>query len=155
MAGLQQSWLIKTLAKLCYSESLTKYGHWGKRALKGDPPCVQQTAHIDHQPKTQDFALDPRDDFKQDRPQPTENLKTITIGDKTGLMDAYSGYNQIHMDSLDEEKTAFMTENANYCYTTMLFGLKNVGATYQRLMDKVFDRQIGRIMEVYVDDSPY
>src|ERR1044072_9080032 len=56
------------------------------------------------------------------------------------------------MDPLDEGKTAFMTEKANYCFTTMPFGLKNAGATYQRLMDKVFDRQIGRVMEVYVDD---
>src|ERR1044072_5037121 len=56
------------------------------------------------------------------------------------------------MDPLDEGKTAFMTEKANYCYTTMPFGLKNAGATYQSLMDKVFDRQIGRVMEVYVDD---
>ena len=59
------------------------------------------------------------------------------------LMDASSGYNQIRMDPLDEGKTAFMTEKANYCYTTMPFGFKNAGATYQRWMDKVFERQIG------------
>src|ERR1044072_1730998 len=56
------------------------------------------------------------------------------------------------MDPLDEGKTAFMTEKVNYCDTTMPFGVKNTGATYKRLMDKVFDRQIGRVMEVYVDD---
>ncbi|XP_057450898.1 uncharacterized protein LOC130742814 [Lotus japonicus] len=68
------------------------------------------------------------------------------------LMDAYSGYNQIMMHPSDEESTTFMTNQANYCYKTMLFGLKNAGATYQRLMDKIFSKQVGRNMEVYVDD---
>ena len=56
------------------------------------------------------------------------------------------------MHPLDEEKMTFITENANYCYKVMPFRLKNVGATYQKLMNKVFANQIGRIMEVYVDD---
>nr|KYP56988.1 Retrovirus-related Pol polyprotein from transposon 297 family [Cajanus cajan] len=66
--------------------------------------------------------------------------------------DAYSGYNQIMMYPPDEAQTSFITDHANYCYRVMPFGLKNVGATYQRLMDKVFRQQIGRNMEVYVDD---
>nr|KYP44308.1 Transposon Ty3-G Gag-Pol polyprotein [Cajanus cajan] len=68
------------------------------------------------------------------------------------FLDAYSGYNQIPMHPRDEEKTAFITDSANYCYQVMPFGLKNAGATYQRLMNKVFRHQIGRSMEVYVDD---
>ncbi|XP_057432272.1 uncharacterized protein LOC130725025 [Lotus japonicus] len=68
------------------------------------------------------------------------------------LMDAYSGYHQIRMHQSDKDKTAFMTASVNYCYRTMPFGLKNVGATYQRLMDRVFAKQIGKNMEVYVDD---
>nr|KYP73029.1 Transposon Ty3-I Gag-Pol polyprotein [Cajanus cajan] len=68
------------------------------------------------------------------------------------FLDAYSGYNQIPMHPRDEEKTAFITDSANYCYQVMPFGLKNAGATYQRLMNKVFQRQIGKNMEVYVDD---
>nr|KYP40321.1 Transposon Ty3-I Gag-Pol polyprotein [Cajanus cajan] len=68
------------------------------------------------------------------------------------VLNAYSGKNQIKMHPVDEEKTAFITENANFCYKVMLFGLKNVGATYQRLMDKVFQGQIGRNIEIYVDD---
>ncbi|XP_057452459.1 uncharacterized protein LOC130744287 [Lotus japonicus] len=68
------------------------------------------------------------------------------------LMDAYSRYHQIKMHPSDEDKTTFMTARVNYCYQTMPFGLKNAGATYQRLMDRVFEGQVGRNMEVYVDD---
>nr|KYP57969.1 Transposon Ty3-I Gag-Pol polyprotein [Cajanus cajan]KYP58001.1 Transposon Ty3-I Gag-Pol polyprotein [Cajanus cajan] len=68
------------------------------------------------------------------------------------FLDAYSGYNQIMMYPLDEAHTSFITDHANYYYRVMPFDLKNVGATYQRLMDKVFHQQIGRNMEVYVDD---
>ncbi|XP_025684690.1 uncharacterized protein [Arachis hypogaea] len=58
----------------------------------------------------------------------------------------------ILMHPEDQSKTAFITEHGNFCYKVMPFGLKNAGATYQRLMDKVFQQQIGRNMEVYVDD---
>ncbi|GKA62871.1 reverse transcriptase domain-containing protein [Tanacetum coccineum] len=51
-----------------------------------------------------------------------------------------------------EEKTAFHTNHGVYCYTKMPFGLKNVGTTYQRLVDKAFDSQVGQNIEVYVDD---
>ena len=67
-------------------------------------------------------------------------------------MDAYSGYNQIPMYPSDQEKTSFLTPKANYCYIVMPFGLKNAGATYQSLMNKVFSDHIGKIMDVYVND---
>ncbi|GJX30791.1 reverse transcriptase domain-containing protein [Tanacetum coccineum] len=51
----------------------------------------------------------------------------------------------------DEEKTAFYTEQGTYCYTKMPFGLKNAGATYQRLVDSAFQSQIGRNLEDIVD----
>nr|KYP33936.1 Transposon Ty3-I Gag-Pol polyprotein [Cajanus cajan] len=68
------------------------------------------------------------------------------------FMDAYSGYNQIRVHPADEDKTAFIADQANYCYKVMPFGLKNAGATYQRLMDKVLVDQLGRNVEAYVDD---
>jgi len=68
------------------------------------------------------------------------------------FMDAFSGYNQIKMHPMDEEKTAFMTERSCYCYQVMPFGLKNAGATYQRLMDKVLAPMLGRNVQAYVDD---
>ena len=60
------------------------------------------------------------------------------------FLDAYSGYNQIPMAVSDMHKTAFITEDANYFYRVMPFGLKNAGATYQRLMDKVFSHLMGQ-----------
>nr|GEX16067.1 reverse transcriptase domain-containing protein [Tanacetum cinerariifolium] len=68
------------------------------------------------------------------------------------FLDAYKGYHQIQLAEPNEEKTAFHTGQGVYCYTKMPFGLKNAGATYQRLVDKAFDSQIGRNIEVYVDD---
>ncbi|WJX52573.1 hypothetical protein P8452_38672 [Trifolium repens] len=67
-------------------------------------------------------------------------------------MDAYSGYNHIKMSTADAPHTAFMTNTCTYFYKVMPFGLKNAGATYQRLMDRVFAKQIGRNLEVYIDD---
>ncbi|CAA0818773.1 Unknown protein, partial [Striga hermonthica] len=68
------------------------------------------------------------------------------------FMDAYSGYNQISMHPDDEEHTSFYSARGLYCYTMMPFGLKNAGATYQRLVNKMFTSLIGVSMEVYVDD---
>ena len=56
------------------------------------------------------------------------------------------------MDKEDQEKTAFITSQGLYCYMVMPFGLKNAGATYQRLVNWMFNKQIGRNMEVYIDD---
>ncbi|GJS70029.1 reverse transcriptase domain-containing protein [Tanacetum coccineum] len=68
------------------------------------------------------------------------------------FLDAYKGYHQIKMAKEDEEKTTFITSQWIYCYSKMPFGLRTVGATYQRLVDKAFHKQIGRNLEVYVDD---
>ncbi|RDX65529.1 hypothetical protein CR513_55807, partial [Mucuna pruriens] len=68
------------------------------------------------------------------------------------FMDAYSGYNQIRMHPQDEEKMAFITNDGAFCYRVMPFGLKNAGATYQCLMDKIFQGILGADVEVYVND---
>ena len=68
------------------------------------------------------------------------------------FMDAFSGYNQIIMDPDDQEKTSFVIAQGTYCYQVMPFGLKNAGATYQRLVNRMFQKQIGATMEVYIDD---
>ncbi|XP_025670636.1 uncharacterized protein [Arachis hypogaea] len=58
----------------------------------------------------------------------------------------------ILMHRPDEEKTAFITPDGTYCYTVMPFGLKNAGATYQRLVNKIFRDLSGNKLEVYIDD---
>ena len=68
------------------------------------------------------------------------------------FMDAFSCYNQISMDPDDQEKTSFVTAQGTYCYRVMSFGLKNAEATYQRLVNRMFQKQIGTTMEVYIDD---
>ncbi|CAL2257082.1 unnamed protein product [Prunus armeniaca] len=68
------------------------------------------------------------------------------------FMDAYSWYNQIFMHPADSEHMAFITDRGLYCHNVMSFGLKNTGATYQRLVNRIFVEHIGSIMEVYVDD---
>ena len=68
------------------------------------------------------------------------------------FMDAFSGYNQISMDPDDQEKTSFVIGQGTYCYRVMPFGLKNAEATYQRLVNRMFQKQIGTSMEVYIDD---
>ena len=82
-----------------------------------------------------------------------EQLVDSTAGHKLlTFMDVFVGYNQIRMAEEDQEKTSFITSQGLYCYKVMHFGLKNAEATYQRLVNKMFSKQIGRNMEVYVDD---
>ncbi|XP_004293129.1 PREDICTED: enzymatic polyprotein-like [Fragaria vesca subsp. vesca] len=64
------------------------------------------------------------------------------------FMDAYAGYNQIMMDTADEEHTAFTTDKGMYYYKRIPFSLKNAEAAYQRLMNKMFAKQLGVTMEV-------
>ena len=56
------------------------------------------------------------------------------------------------MDPNNQEKTSFVTGQGTYCYQVMPFGLKNAGAIYQRLVNKMFQKQIGASMEVCIDD---
>jgi hypothetical protein len=48
------------------------------------------------------------------------------------FLECYSGYPQIPLKKEDQIKTSFITPFGAFCYTTMPFGLKSAGATYQR-----------------------
>ena len=92
----------------------------------------------------------PKDDF----PLPhIDTLVDATAGHEMfSFIDGFSGYNQIKMSPSDVEKTAFRTPFDNFYYTVMPFGLKNVGATYQRTMTAIFHDMMHECMEDYVDD---
>lgn len=91
----------------------------------------------------------PKDSFSL--PRIDQLVDVITGQELLSFMDAYSGYNQIRMHPADQESTSFITDRGTYCYQVP-FGLKNVGATYQPLVNLMFFDHIGKIMEVYVDD---
>ena len=52
----------------------------------------------------------------------------------------------------DQEKSDFVTPIGNYHYKVMPFDLKNAGATYQRMMTRMFEPQLGKSIEIYIDD---
>ena len=68
------------------------------------------------------------------------------------FLDAFQGYHQIPLALKDQEKTAFVNPTGNYHYKVMSFGLKNARSTYQRMMTKMFEPQLGKNIEVYIDD---
>jgi len=92
----------------------------------------------------------PKDPFPL--PRIDQTVDATAGSELLSFMDAYSGYNQIQMYPPDQEKTAFLTDRGIYCYKMMPFGLKNAGATFQRMVDHVFKDLIGKTMSVYVDD---
>ena len=78
----------------------------------------------------------PKDNYPLPR---IDQLVDSTAGHKLlSFMDALFRYNQIRMDEVDQEKTSFVTSQGLFCYKVMPFGLKNTGATYQRLVNHMF-----------------
>lgn len=92
----------------------------------------------------------PRDHYPLPR---IDQLMDLTAGCwLLSMMDASQCYHQIRLYLLDQPNVAFITSTGTYCYTVMPFGLKNVGVTYQRMVDRMFKTQIGRNIEAYTDD---
>ena len=82
-----------------------------------------------------------------------DKLVDATYGHpRMSFLDAFQGYHQIALSVEDQEKTVFISPNANYHYTVMPFGLKNAGATYQQIMTRMFWDKMGHTVEIYIDD---
>ena len=67
------------------------------------------------------------------------------------FLDAFQGYYQIPLVLDDKERTAFDTPIGDYHYKVMLIGLKNTGSTYQRMITRMFESQLSKSIEVYID----
>ena len=92
----------------------------------------------------------PKDSFLMPK---IDQLVDSTYGHpRMSFLDAFQGYHQIALALKDQEKTVFIPPDANYHYTAMPFRLKNAGATYQRMMTRMFRDKIGHTVEVHIDD---
>lgn len=78
-----------------------------------------------------------------------DSLAGATIFSK---LDALSGYHQIPMAEEDSEKTAFVCKEGIFEYIKMPFGLVNAPATFQRIMDKILEKEKWKFAAVYLDD---
>lgn len=92
------------------------------------------------------------------RPKDQFNLPHIdsfiyaTVGQEIlTIIDASAEFQQIQTEPSYQEDTTFINSTCIYCYITMPFGLKNAGATYQSLENKMYKHQLGKIIEVYID----
>ncbi|XP_024172315.1 uncharacterized protein LOC112178393 [Rosa chinensis] len=87
----------------------------------------------------------PKDSFPLPR---IDQLVDTTAGhDLLSMMDDFSRYNQIKMKPSDQKCTTFTTDKGLYCYNDMPLGLKNAGATYQRLMNAMFAEHLSKLIE--------
>ena len=92
----------------------------------------------------------PKDPFPLSR---IDQLVNAIVGHpRISFLDAFQGYHQIPLALDDQEKTVFLTPIGNYHYKVMPFGLKNAGSIYQRMMTRMFEPQLGKNIEVYIDD---
>ena len=92
----------------------------------------------------------PKDSFPL--PQIDQIIDASVEHGMLSFLDAFSGYHQILMHPPEVEKTAFITLHRLFCYNVVSFGLKNVGATYQRLVTKMIRPLLGKTMKVYIGD---
>ena len=92
----------------------------------------------------------PKDPFPM--PKIDQLVDAIVGHPQMSFLDAFQGYHQILLALDDHEKTAFVTPIGNYHYKVMPFGLKNAGSTYQRMMTRMFESQLGKNIKIYIDD---
>jgi hypothetical protein len=135
---LEEAGFIREIKKCSWISNLILVPKKNTNVLR---MCVDFTSLNKHCPN--DHFLLPRID---------QIIDSTTGCERLSFLDAYSGYNQIRLKVEDQEKTGFITPYDVFCYQTMPFGLNNVGVTYQRMMQKCLGEQIGKSIQVYIDD---
>lgn len=68
------------------------------------------------------------------------------------FLDGFSGYNQVSIREQDKDKTTFTTDRRTYAYHKMPFGLCNAPATFHRMMTNIFQKQLRKFLEIFIDD---
>ena len=93
----------------------------------------------------------PKDPFSMPR---IDQLMDATVGrPQMSFLEAFcQGYHQISLALDDQVRIAFVTLIGNYHYKVIPFSLKNAGATYKKMMTRMFELQLGKNFEVYIDD---
>ncbi|GKA22331.1 reverse transcriptase domain-containing protein [Tanacetum coccineum] len=112
-----------------------------------DMTGIPRTIMVEGKPFNTEHKLN-----KYSHVKPIKQNKKGLGPDRSMAAYAYKGYHQIQMVEEDEDKTAFYAGEGVFCYKKMLFCIKNAGATYQSLVDKVLSHQIRRNLEAYIDD---
>jgi hypothetical protein len=92
----------------------------------------------------------PKDPFAL--PRVDQVIDSMAVYTLLSFLDYYSGYHQIALKEEDQIKTLFINPFGAYAYTTLSFGLKNVGATYQQAIQLFLTDQLHRNIETYMDD---
>ena len=80
-------------------------------------------------------------------------VDSIANNELSSFMDDFSGHNQILIVVDEISKTTFRFPGSlgTFEWLVMPFGLKNVGATYQRAMNAIFHNMLGHHKEIYID----
>ena len=92
----------------------------------------------------------PKDPFPMSQ---IDQLVDATVGHpRMSFLNAFQGYHQIPLALDDQKNTTFVTTTGNYHYKVVPFGLKNAGSIYQRMTTKMFEPQLGKNVEVYIND---
>ncbi|KAL0423335.1 UNVERIFIED_CONTAM: hypothetical protein Sradi_0868300 [Sesamum radiatum] len=128
---------------------------WTPQDLEGiEPGVITHHLNLDPSVKSVKHKSDTSDLKKtKSSKERIDQLVDSTSGcELLSMMDASQGYHQIMLAPEDHKRVSFITSDDTFYNLAMPFGLKNAGTTYQRLVDKTFLPQLGRNMEVYVDD---
>jgi hypothetical protein len=101
-----------------------------------------------------DFRNLNKSSLKDNYPLPKMDhvLEKVVGANRMSMIDGFSGYNQIVVNELDKEKTAFTTPWGTFMYDKMPFGLMNTSATFQCAMDIAFVGERDKFVVIYLDD---